>query len=87
MHGSLIERGIGWYLTFEEIAEEVDKDGPMFTDNVNPGHVLGFALGAAYVAWPLDFIPDFIPIIGHLDDAAILSGTTNLGGWLWDKWD
>jgi uncharacterized membrane protein YkvA (DUF1232 family) len=49
--------------------------------------VIGFSLGAAYVAWPLDFIPDFIPLVGYVDDAMILNASTAIGGWLWDQFD
>ena len=87
MKGDLLDRGIGWYYTYEEVIESADRDGPLFTGNINPGHFLGFALGAIYVAWPLDFIPDAVPVIGYLDDAAVLSLSTNLGGWLWDLMD
>lgn len=87
MEGDLLDRGIGFYYTYEEMKESGDLDGPLLAGNINPGHIIGFSLGAIYVAWPLDFIPDFIPVIGYLDDAAILSGSTNLGGWLWDLMD
>jgi uncharacterized membrane protein YkvA (DUF1232 family) len=35
-------------------------------------------LSLAYVVWPLDIIPDVLPIIGEVDDVAILLG----GLWL-----
>lgn len=38
------------------------------------------AIGAAliYVLSPLDLIPDFIPVVGYLDDAAVIAFCLNL---------
>jgi hypothetical protein len=78
MQGSLLERGVGWYLEFEETTTELDLS------HVNPGHAIGFGLGMWYVANPIDIIPDMIPIIGFMDDALVIKSTTLAGGAVWD---
>jgi uncharacterized membrane protein YkvA (DUF1232 family) len=40
---------------------------------VPPRHKLLLALTAGYLALPFDLVPDFIPLIGQLDDAIILA--------------
>jgi uncharacterized membrane protein YkvA (DUF1232 family) len=35
-----------------------------------------------YVIWPLDFIPDIFPLIGQLDDVAVI---VSIGLWLWKQ--
>jgi uncharacterized membrane protein YkvA (DUF1232 family) len=37
--------------------------------------LIGLA-GVAYVVWPLDVIPDVIPVLGWLDDVGVLSVVT-----------
>lgn len=37
-----------------------------------PKILLGLAIG--YLALPFDLIPDFLPVIGHLDDLIIVPG-------------
>ena len=43
-----------------------------------------WSLGAAlaYALSPIDFIPDFVPVIGHLDDLVIVPGLILFALWL-----
>jgi len=48
-------------------------------DHQTPAHVKAVLLGAiAYFIMPADLIPDYIPMIGYTDDAAVLATAINL---------
>src|SRR5215469_11384416 len=48
-------------------------------DRQTPLHVKAVLLGAiAYFILPTDFIPDYIPVIGYTDDAAVLAAAIKL---------
>ena len=36
--------------------------------------IIAVLIAIAYLIWPIDLIPDFIPIIGWIDDLIILIG-------------
>jgi uncharacterized membrane protein YkvA (DUF1232 family) len=48
-------------------------------DRQTPFHVKAVLLGAiAYFVLPDDLIPDYIPVIGYMDDAAVLAAAAKL---------
>jgi uncharacterized membrane protein YkvA (DUF1232 family) len=48
-------------------------------DRQTPAQVKAVLLGAiAYFVLPTDLIPDYIPVIGYTDDAAVLATAVNL---------
>jgi uncharacterized membrane protein YkvA (DUF1232 family) len=48
-------------------------------DRQTPFHVKAVLLGAiAYFVLPTDFIPDYIPVIGYTDDAAVLAAAIRI---------
>lgn len=34
-----------------------------------------------YVVWPIDLVPDVLPLIGQLDDISVIIG---IAAWLWN---
>ena len=48
-------------------------------DRQTPAQVRAVLLGAiAYFVLPTDLIPDYIPVVGYTDDAAVLATAVNL---------
>ena len=87
---SLLQRGIGWYLDYEDIKKDASKSNYKKLQeqgDLNPGHYIGYTIGAAYVIWPLDFIPDFLPVIGQMDDLAVFMTAGKVGGLVYDILD
>lgn len=80
MEGSLLERGIGWYLT----PEDVDSGDYGLDVGPNPGNIAGLGLAMIYLLWPIDLIPDNIPVIGYMDDLAVIRFSYSVGGVLYD---
>lgn len=85
MEGTLIERGIGFYLTYEEFNNELDEVEAKAM--ANPGNYFGLGLASLYVVWPLDIIPDMIPMIGMMDDIAVMRFGWTTGGIVYDILD
>jgi len=48
-------------------------------DRQTPRHVQAALIGAlAYFILPFDFVPDFLPVLGFTDDAAVLAAVLKL---------
>src|SRR5215210_7342255 len=48
-------------------------------DSNTPTHVRAVLFGAlAYFVLPFDFVPDFLPLLGFTDDAAVLAGAIKM---------
>jgi uncharacterized membrane protein YkvA (DUF1232 family) len=55
-------------------AEDLGAAYYCIADPTTPGRVKGVLLAAlAYFVMPFDIIPDFLPVIGFTDDAAVLA--------------
>ena len=57
----------------EKIKSEISTYQLIMNDKRTPraaNRILKFAV--AYILWPIDLIPDFIPIIGSLDEVIII---------------
>lgn len=50
-------------------------------DRVPPGAKLVFPALIAYLATPIDLLPDFLPVVGHLDDLLVAA----LALWLFGR--
>ena len=61
-----------WYPDFKMLLDMI-KDPDFKLSHASWAMIAG---ALAYVIMPIDIIPDFIPVVGWLDDAAVLAATT-----------
>ena len=85
------------YPALKKVLENVRELYALFKDSVkgnyklHPANVALIGGGLLYFLLPVDLIPDFIPIVGYLDDLAVLTTIMNsLKGeineyWAWKK--
>lgn len=77
-HERIVERGF-WTKLLKvagriPFAEDLGAAYYCVADPATPGRVKGILLAAlAYFVMPVDIIPDFLPVIGFTDDAAVLA--------------
>jgi uncharacterized membrane protein YkvA (DUF1232 family) len=71
------------YPALKKVLENVRELYALFKDSVkgnyklHPAHVAMIGGGLLYFILPADLIPDFIPIVGYLDDLAVLTTIMN----------
>jgi len=69
-------RGVAVHVPFAEDAVAIYYCA---LDRATPVHVRGSILAAlAYFILPVDALPDFMPVLGFTDDAAVLAATLKL---------
>ncbi len=56
-------------------------------DLFDPFQITMILAAVAYVVFPLDAVPDFIPVVGLLDDAAVMAFVVNSLGDLLDRYE
>lgn len=62
-----------WRERAAELEQEVYALSLAFRDPQTPMHAKGvIALTLAYAASPVDLIPDFLPVVGYLDELVVL---------------
>lgn len=67
-------------MNIKRIKQELRYFHTLATDSRTPRVAKWCLLGAlAYLAMPFDLIPDFIPILGQIDDIIIVPGLIWLG--------
>ena len=76
-----------WSLRLREAARRIKRDGVTLwfacRDPRTPWWIKALAgLVVAYALSPIDLVPDFIPVLGYLDDVILLPGLI----WLIVRW-
>lgn len=71
----------------EKVALEAAKVWHVAQDAATPTHVKGVLYGAlAYLALPVDAVPDIVPFVGFTDDLAALSAALYAANtWITDE--
>ena len=71
------------YPALKKVLENVRELYALFKDSIkgnyklHPANVAMIGGGLLYFLLPVDLIPDFIPIVGYLDDLAVLTTIVN----------
>ena len=69
--------------TLQSIKEQLDrirrKVGPkIYLITILLQNTWSFAFAMGYLLFPFDLIPDFLPVVGYLDDVAVIANLLGL---------